>query len=398
MPRFLAVCLATTFVAGAASAQDICGLGEGQWIGGTESASDIASADSHREQMALVLSGNQHVSLFSLSAATDVRIEAAGRGAGDPTVAIFDENGTEVGGDDDSGGAGAARAELPLNAGSYCVTTSSYDGSPMTAFVRIGRVEQEALTAGLSSPDSDTPPISDVSCDDAPMIGTLDGIISATGAADDTRIWRFTLPFSTPLSITAENEAADPTILLTDASGEYIAENDDYDGLNSRIDVTTPLAAGDYCIEVDALSDSTQPMTLTVDVYDPEAALAALYDRGEAAPPLNGTVEITDLGVLQNRLRSDAPITVDATWYSFTVPEGGFLLLEAIAQGGSVDPWIALFDDRGRQVAVNDDYSDTLDSQITARIVPGDYMLAVKQVGDGAGFVRILAERFVPAP
>lgn len=398
MFRFLTVLLATTVVAGAATAQDVCGLGDGQWIGGTAASSDIATADSHREQMALVLSGNQHVTMFSLSSSTTVRVEAAGRGAGDPTVGIFDENGAEIGGDDDSGGGGAARAELSLDAGSYCVTTASYDGSPMTAFVRIGRIEQEALTTGISSPSSTAAPTSRIDCDGAPMIGTLDGMISASGAVDDNPIWRFALPANTPLSITAENEAADPTLLLTDATGEFIAENDDYDGLNSRIDVPTALEPGDYCIEVGALSDTTQPITLTVNVYDPQAALMGLYARGEAAPPQNGMVEITDLGTLQNRLRTDAPITADATWYSFTAPESGFLLLEAIGQGTVVDPWIALFDDRGRQIAQNDDFGDTLDSQITTRIVPGDYMLAVKQVGEGAGFVRILAERFIPAP
>ncbi|MEO0905512.1 MAG: ABC transporter substrate-binding protein, partial [Pseudomonadota bacterium] len=67
-----------TLMLGAATpalAQDICGGAgsNGQWIGGDEASSDITTADVYREQMALVLGGNEYVSLFTLSAPTDVR-------------------------------------------------------------------------------------------------------------------------------------------------------------------------------------------------------------------------------------------------------------------------------------------------------------------------------------
>lgn len=396
MSRFFAMFLATTALAAPATAQDQCGLEGGQWIGGGQENSDISAADTHREQMALVLSGNAHVSLFSLSSPTNVRIEAQGRGNGDPAIELLDGAGNLIADDDDSGGGGASRLELSLNPGEYCVSTVSYDGSPMTAFVRVGRQEQEPLTAGVEAGYSGGP-ASGITCEDAPSIGALDGMISGSATAAQTRMWQFTLPFDAPVSITAENEAADPTILLTDAAGEYIGENDDYDGLNSRIDVTQPLAAGDYCLEVDALSDPDQPITVTVDIYDPQAALASLYNRGEAAPPLDGTVPLTELGTLESRLRSDVPITPDATWMRFSMPEAGLVLIEALGTGEASDPWIALYDDLGRQIGLNDDYGDGLNSQITARVNAGDYLLAVKQVGDGTGFVRLLAERYVLA-
>ena len=390
---------AITLVAGTVQAQEFCaGAGaDGQWIGGSEASSDITTADTYREQMALVLSGNTHISLFSVSAPTDVRIEAAGRGNGDPAIDIFDAGGAIVMSDDDSGGNGASRAELTLNPGTYCVATASYDGSPMTAFVRIARAEQEALTQGVDTSATQTAPASG-DCSSADDMGTLAGTLNATGSASEHPYWRFSLSEQTAISIRAENEDADTVIALYDADNALLGENDDFDGLNSRLEYPEGLPAGEYCLKVDALDDVNLPIDLTVDIYDPEAALADLYASGEAAPPMDGTVAITNLGEIASRARHDEQIGDDASWYSFAVPEAGMILIEALGTpGGNVDPWIALYDDLGRQIDMNDDNGDSLDSQIAARVNRGTYMLAVKHLGDGQMGVRILLERFVAA-
>ncbi len=402
--RMTLAAAACIFASGVA-AQDFCaGQGAGgQWIGGGEAASDITTADSHREQMALVLSGNAYVSVFSLSSPTDVRVEAAGRGNGDPAIDIYDSAGNLIMSDDDSGGNGAARAEMSLEPGTYCMSMVSYDGSPMTAFVRIGRTEQEALTAGASETSeptstADDGPAASGACADGQSLGTLNGPLMGEGSVRSNPVWRFTLDAPSALSITAENEDADPTLALLDANNDVLAENDDFDGLNSRIEVTTDLAPGEYCLQVGALTDEGLPIAVTVDTYDPQAALEALYARGEAAPPMGGPVAISDLGVLDNRLRQDVPITTDAQWFSMDVPEGGLVVIEAIGAGGSVDPWLAVYDDLGRQVGLNDDANDTLDAMVMTRVSRGSYLIALKQVGDGQGFVRLVMERFVPAP
>ncbi|SEW40671.1 hypothetical protein SAMN04488515_2731 [Cognatiyoonia koreensis] len=405
-PKPLALSVALIGVAMPAVAQEACGgLGaNGQWIGGNESASDITTSDNYREQMALVLSGNQYVSLFSVSAPTAVRIEAAGRGAGDPLIDVIDPDGNIILSDDDSGGNSAARAEVELDPGTYCMSLSSFDGAPMTAFVRIGRPEQEPLTEGVSvtsnTGSEDIMPVNeDGSCRDATALGALSGALTATASVDTTPYWSFTLETPTAVSITASNEDADPVVTLYDADENYITENDDYDGLNSRIDQSEPLAAGDYCVQVAALNDTSLPIDLEITEYDPDAALAALYDRGEVAPPLDGSVAIENLGTLENRLRKDAQISTSATWYSIDLSQGGLLLVEAIAAGSDGDPWVAVFDDLGRQVAMNDDYGDGLDSLVTARVNSGTYLVAVKQVGGSSqGLIRMVFERYIPAP
>lgn len=413
MYRTATVTFAAFIAATPAFSQSLCGgAGDGgQWIGGSEGASDIAASDAHREQMALVLSGNSYVSLFSLSAPAEVRVEAAGRGNGDPVIDLYGPDGALVTSDDDSGGNGAARAELSLTPGTYCVALQSYDNSPMTAFVRVGLTSHDALTEGggeatssvvettTDTGDGSEEVFGGGSCADGVSMGTFAGAaLRLEGSADQNPFITFTLDAPTAVSVTASNEDADPTIAVYDASDTYIGENDDFDGLNSRIDLTTPLAPGEYCIELDALNDTGLPIIVEVSEYDPAAALAALYARGEAAPPLDGSVPVTALGTLSNRLRQDVQAGETASWFSVDVDQGGLLLIEAIAASEGGDPWVAVFDDLGRQVALNDDNGDSLDSLIAARVNAGTYLVAVKQVAGGQGFIRVLFERYVPAP
>lgn len=376
-----------------ALAQDICGGfgNNGQWIGGDEASSDITTADTFREQMALVLGGNDYVSLFTLSAPTDVRVEAAGRGAGDPIIDLLDSTGGIILSDDDSGGNAASRAETTLDAGTYCMSMRSYDGGPMTAFVRIGRQDQEPLTEGVSAGGGSS---TEGSCESAVPFGAIGSTVSSS--ANETPFWSFELDGQTPITIIAENETADPVITLYGPGDSYIDENDDYDGLNSRLDVTDGLASGTYCLGVSALSDDTLPITISISAYDPEEALQSLYARGEAAPPLDGSVPVTDLGVLSSRIRQDVQATADVTWFSLEFEDAGLLVAEAIANGNS-DPWLVIYDDLGRQVGLNDDYGDGLDSLIAVRLQAGTYIIGVRQYDGGQGFVRLVAERYVRA-
>ncbi len=418
--RGVAMATALFTTAGAASAQSLCGgAGDGaQWIGGSEGASDVATADSYSEQMALVLAGNQYVSVFSLSTPASVRVEAAGRGAGDPTIDILDDDGTVIASDDDSGGEGSSRAELDLDAGTYCVAVSSYDGTPMTAFVRVGTTEQEALTAGteiepttpvapdptpVEEPDPLLPPgatASDGLCDSATDLGTLgsDGPITNSASVDEIPYYTFRLDTAQPVTITASNEDADPIITLFDMDDAYLAENDDFEGLNSQIDMVAPLDPGTYCLSVGALSDTTLPIDIAVTTFDADAALENLYATGDTAPPMDGSVEITDLGTLTDRLREDATVGGTASWFSVTLDSPGLLLMEAIDGTGTGDPFVRVFDDLGRLVTLNDDYGEGYDSLVVVRATAGTYLVSVVQVDDTvSSLTRMVFEKYLPA-
>ena len=383
-------------MAAPAMAQDanMCGgVGaNGQWLGGDEASSDISTSESYVEQMALVLLRNEYVGLFSVSEAGEYRIEAQGRGGGDTVIDVRDSTGEIVASDDDGGGDAASRAEVSLNPGTYCVSMRSFGGDPLTGFVRAGRIDQEALTPGTGGGGG---PSSAGECDPntAPPL-TLGQSVSNSWNAQST--YSLTLDEPTPLSLTAENEDADPILTLYDPSGNWLAENDDYDGLNSRIDMLTPLPAGTYCVSLGLYGSESAPITVTATEYNAEEALRSLYARGEASPPLDGSYPVKDLGELSSRVREDISVSGDATWYSLDVTDTSLILVEAIAQGQG-DPVLTMFDDLGRQVAYNDDSGDSLNSLVTFRAQPGTYTVAVKQLSNSSGFIRMVFERYVPA-
>ncbi len=381
------------------AAQDACaGIGvDGIWIGGAEASSDIATTATYQEQMALVLGGGEYAALFTLSSPTDLRLEAAGRGGTDPVMDLFDEAGTLVATDDDSGGNGASRIEAALEAGLYCAVVRSYDDAPMTAFVRVGRIEHEPLTEGASgeeiSIDDSVRPCDSDTYAEALMFG-VPGIASAS----EIPYWRFDLPEGGTLTITAENELADPLITLFDSNGDWVAENDDAVGLNSRIDLADPLSPGSYCIAVQALSDPGAPITLQVGDYDVTGAMQVQFDSGNMAPPLDGSYPVADAGSLRTRLRQDAMIDSTTTWFSFEVPEYGLVVVEAIAASEGGDPHLVLFDDLGRKLTENDDTGEGLDSMVAARLNRGTYLFGVKDIASSVPVpVRLVLERFVPA-
>lgn len=385
----------------------------GQWIGGEEATSDIVTSPDYLEQMALVLMNNEYVANFTLSAPLDLRLEAEGRGVGDPVIDIRDAAGTIVASDDDSGGNSASRYEGYFEAGTYCLSLRSYDGAPMTGFVRVGRLEHEALTDGLPAVTDD--PLFDPLFD--PMAGGVcdlslatylgdgnpvdamltEGGAGGTASVNEVPYWAFVLADYAAITVTAENESADPFVTLYDEFGNYLAENDDYNGLNSQLDITYELSPGTYCIAMSALTDTALPITVNVTGYDATAALMGMYDRGEASPPLDGSYPVTMLGAVGNRFRTDISTDTIATWFAFDMAEPGLIVLESITNGMG-DTTLTLFDDLGRQIAYNDDANDSLDSMLVARVMPGTYVVAVRQLSnESPTMTRMLFETYVRA-
>ncbi|QXT38532.1 PPC domain-containing protein [Gymnodinialimonas ceratoperidinii] len=418
--KFTFSAFATTAIvgltAGAASAQDVScgGIGAaGQWMGGAAEASDITTSEGPLTLEALpVTQGGNTVGYFSISETTEVRVEAQPVDGGDSVIELYDEAGTLILTDDDSGGAWASRAETTLQPGSYCLATRGYADGALTTDMRVGRLEHEDITQGLSGGffgggdpyfvgvDACTSDTQATLLGTGPIDGQLtDDGVTAINTISETPYYRFTLANPQAISVRAENPSADPYIYFFDGDGTLMAENDDYESLNSRIDFTTPLPAGTYCIGMRALSNPDVPVTLSVVGYDAAAALAELYDTGEAAPPLDGSYPVIDLGVLPGRSVRDAQVSGrQATWYAFEVPEQGALVVNAVEVTDS-DPLLILYDDLGQEVAYNDDHGGTLNSQITARVQAGRYILAVRQYSDNyQGIIRIATERYIPAP
>lgn len=419
LSRIPAPVLATAVLvalAAPAAAQGVScgGLGEGAtWLGGARESSDIATAPAPLALSGVsVAPGTRSVALFTLSQPMVVRLEAAPADAfGDTVLELFDAQGRLVVTDDDSGGGLSSRAETDLAPGDYCLAATGYAGSGVTADLQVSRTEMAALTEGLSGGFVGTdgfplfvgvqPCLADTPATQlgqGPIDGQLGQGISTINTVTSTPYYRFTLASRQVLTIRAENPAADPYIYLFDGQGRLLAENDDYDSLNSRIDVTDPLEPGSYCIAMRSLSDPDQPVTIRVSGYDAGQVALESYAAGEAAPPLDGSYPITTLGPLPAQLSRDVSVPgTQAQWFMGEVGEDGVLFITA-DEVRDADPVLSVFDEFGRMIGMNDDANGTLNSELMVRTPPGRYLIAVRQYSQNyQGTIRIGIRRFVPA-
>lgn len=420
LSRFLAptTALAVAVLVQPAAAQEVScgGIGAGApWLGGSRAASDIAQAQGPLALSALtVAQGTRGVALFTLSQPGTYRVEAApATEFGDTVLELFDAQGTLIVTDDDSGGMLASRAELPLQPGDYCLAVTGYAGSPVTADLQVSRPEMPALTEGLFGGFAGTeglPPFVGVQpcLADTPAVmlgqGPLDAMLPQGGASAVNTVaavpyYRFTLGSAQPVSIRAENPAADPYIYVFDGQGRLLGENDDHEGLDSRIDFTQPLAPGSYCIAMRALSDPDVPVTVRVTGFDAAAAAAESYALGEAAPPLDGSYPVQALGAIGRGLTRDVPVPgQQAQWFVIDVTDYSLLVVNA-DQVTDSDPVLSVFDEFGRNLGFNDDANGSLNSELILRTPPGRYLIAIRQYSGGyQGIIRLGIQRFVPAP
>lgn len=383
------------------------------WMGQSRGGSDIATAPGPLAWVSEIAAGTRGIALFTLSAPMPVRIEAAPtRPDGDAVLELFDAEGRLVVFDDDSGGGTAARAEPELAAGDYCVAAMGFGGAAVDAVIQVSRLEMRALTPGLAGgfagtedlppfvgvqpclPETPATPIGQGPLDAA----TLASGFGARGSAADNPYFRFTLASEQMLTVRATNEAADPYIYLFDEAGALLGENDDFDGLNARIDSVRALPVGTYCIGLRALSDPTLPIEISLSSGEAMEQASLAYDEGRFAPPLDGSWPIEDLGLLPPELSFDRPVPGGkAQWFALEMPHAGLLLITADEVSES-DPMISFFSEQGVLLGENDDANDSYNAQLAVPVEPGRFVLAVRQFDpQDKGVIRIGLSRFVPA-
>lgn len=377
----------------------------GEWIGGDEASSDVATASAPFTVAGQVPIAGHMVRMFTLSAPADLRIDVDAVPAGDPYIAVYDARGAEVAADDDSGGDFGSRVETSLGPGTYCLAARSYESGVTDVAAIIGRqgqafgpdeVDTQAATGSPAGNGAGCFASGTARLGDDLDVPALNRAPSATATAAEAPAYEFTLVEATPLSIIATSSAGDPLIRLLDADGGVLAENDDHDGLDARIDMIDPVPPGEYCVQIDDLNGTGNDTTVSLVPFDPAADRARRLGLAEFAPTPEDDVAIRDLGTLDSAVLRDVQATGAAQWFRVALPEGGLLLTEAIGNGA--DPTLALFDRVGRRVGENDDGPDGLDSFLAVRLPPGDYLLALRLVDEQArASVRLLMERYVPA-
>lgn len=403
MSRLSLLLLATTCMASASAAQELCGVGAADiaWAGDGPLLSDIASSGPF-DLSPEIASNTSQTFAFVVSTDTQLRLEAIPAGEGDPLIRFLAENGDLLAEDDDGGNGLSSRLEVFATAGGYCLQVENIAGASMSTAVRIGRSEHEALTdsagggggGGSELPAEGCPP-------DATPLFLSESLLEAgalreEGSAADRPFYSLELSEALPLSITLDNEDADPAMTLLDPMGEIVAENDDADGLNARLDLATPLAPGNYCLAVRALSDEALPMALSISRLDAADLLRRQIESGELSPPLDGSYPVQDLGLLETGLSVDLLAGGTVTWFSVDIDAFSFVVFDGV--GVDVDLTLTVFDGLGRPVAQNDDGPSGVDPRIAERMQPGTYVIGVGVVGEAnGGPARLTLERFVPA-
>ncbi|MEL6582334.1 MAG: hypothetical protein AAFQ36_00755 [Pseudomonadota bacterium] len=397
-----AVCAVAGTAQAQSSAANICGDPSTEWATGSSETADLSFVPFPMDAEVNASGEIRALRAFRVSAPTFARIEARVDGfVGDPTLTLLNADGLQIDFDDDSGGALNSRLEVELQPGTYCAAVAGFGTETFSAALRIGRMEHDAITEGSVVVDDPTcaPTTEAILVSEGDTSAMLEaGPFQNVASAGSAPFYRFTLAETTPITLTAENPAADPVLRLFNNDGMEIAMNDDFDGLNSRIDLDQGLAAGTYCVSITALGDDTVPIAFGLEAYDEASFLSALYDRGDTAPPLDGSYPVEDLGTLDSLLRRDLRITPTATWISFDMPEDGLALISAVSLTDG-DPLVRLFDEFGREQGSNDDSGDDLNALLPAVIGRGTYLLAVTDLGadDGTMRTRLVIERFVPA-
>ena len=401
---------ASVFLPSVAFAQlSVCGVSpsEVQPFGGF--GANVTSISAPAQMQVQLQPGVSNYLQFEVSAPTDVRIEATDESGVDPVMVLLDTSGNELASDDDGGGGRASRIETSLNPGSYCARVYNFSSNSGPTTVQLSRWDQPAITPGASDSGGGAEACTSATPAAPLAFGPVNAAIAGGRAIDfsrtgDVTYHRFTVDSPLGLTITANNAEADPVLRVYDASGNLVVENDDYDGLNSQIDMQTPLQPGEYCIAVSALSNGELPIAVQVREFDEQAFLNARYASGEASPPIGGNYPIDSIGLVQSAFSGDVLVGKDARWVMFEVAEPSLMLIQGIGNGGA-DSQLYLYNDRGQQLGFNDDSgmggNATRDSQIAAELYPGRYLAAVLLYGYEEGSapqpVRLSMQRYVRA-
>lgn len=386
-----------------ASADDTAQCAGSVWIGGSADTAVLGAETGPLVQEANASANQLPVFAFRIDgAAQETRIEAASVN-GDPVLTLTTPQGGVLGENDDYGGTLNAQIATVLQPGTYCVRLSSLGGEPIAATLQVSRMDQAALlpeavdvTIAGCGPDTPTTALAE---------GPLDVALAAGRVSQDigpgVAYMRFELASAASLTMRAESDLLDPLIKLYDGAGVLVAENDDADDLNARLDFLTALPAGSYCLAAAPLSAGEGTITVSVETLDRDSYLRGAWQRGEIAPPEGADFPVQMIDLVKE------PETVllhdgGAQWLSFELSDETVLSVASFGQLTGVDTRLALFGASGIPVATADDSTTGTDAVLGPVLLKaGRYRMAVMDVNGVArlgGPIRpigLVFERFV---
>jgi hypothetical protein len=365
-----------------------CGGTAATWLGGSPEAAVVNAGSAPLLQQASVLAGQIPVFAFRIDGGTqETRIEASAVNNGDPIITLTTMDGQLVMENDDYGGTLNARMESVLEPGDYCVRLAAVGGGAISATLQISRTDQVALLPDAvdTTINACLPGTASVPLVEGPLDAALAGgrVSQDIGAA--VGYLRFDLAEAASLTLRAESALLDPQIRLYDAEGVLLAENDDTDGLNARLDFLTALTPGSYCVAAGPVTAGEGTITVSAETLDADSYLRSAWQRGEIAPPEGGDFPVQGIDLAKETERT---VLHDggAQWLAFDVAEDTVLIVSAFGQLSGADPRLVLFGPKGQPVSDADDSEGGLDARLGPVLLEaGRYRLALLDVGRPEG-------------
>lgn len=218
---------------------------------------------------------------------------------------------------------------------------------------------------------------------------TINGNIETSGDVD---YLKFTATVSGQMTITqnaATSSKVDPILTVYNSQGSQLATNDDYSGLNSRVQFN--VTAGQvYYIKAAAYSTTTGAYTVNVtqptggtttggDDHGNTAATATVFT-------LNSSNTGTKAGVIEK--------SGDLDFFRFNATKNGTITFTTQATG-SLDTFLTVYNSTGQVVTSNDDYSG-LNSRVRFAVTAGQsYYVRVSGYSTSTGGYNLNASMAV---
>jgi hypothetical protein len=289
----------------------------------------------------------------------------------DTLISLIDSSGAMIEQNDDEPNSINSRIVRTLAPGSYCLTVEAFGGGGGSFELAVTDTPGAAPTLGggfCTGPGTE-----DLGQVFAPGFGSYNLSTELSGAARQD--YRLSISDDVALRFEAKSGAFDTVLRLATPDGPVLAENDDgpSGGTDSSFEHT--LAAGEYCLSLEAFAGGTGAAELSVSEIDAGMMAAQAVARGEAIPGPDSGVEIEDLGALADRLETQTPSDDQTKWVAFTVAEEGGVRVDAISLGGAFT--LRLFSETG--TALDEAYSGggISPARIETRLPAGRYLLAV---------------------
>lgn len=301
--------------------------------------------------------------------------EARSPALGDTYLRVYDASGVQIAANDD-GGEGL-ESELVL--------TPETDGPLFLeagAYADAGTGFYDLSVAGSGA--DDIPDDAGTSASVA-VGGTFESEISPFGDRDWIAVdLQGGAVYDIALAGHGSGPLSDPLMRIYDSAGTQIAFNDDFDGLDSRLEAFSVPTSGTYYISAAAFADAYEGgYRVSVESIGGGAGDVPADDGTRSTVSVPGSVDS----------RLDVP--GDRDWHraSFQAGESYRITLEGVGADALSDPYLRVFDSTSTQVAFNDDF-DGLNSELvfTASVSDDFYLSAGAFADAGAGDYSLTVE------